>query len=155
LKSFVNGVGASDMTDLTRFAPEATLAFAGKLLAMTRLDAGSVTHPLFNVGITNVPGPQVPLYLEGAMLRHFSVVAPIRDGMGLTFGVASYNGSLSIFPTACREIVPDPEFLAECLDRSYEEISALTRKTTGTKARPGRTRKKTVKKARPKNQNTA
>jgi WS/DGAT/MGAT family acyltransferase len=125
MKSFVNGVGAGEMTDLTRFAPEATLAFAGKLLAKARLDGGGFGRPLFNVGISNVPGPREPLYLMGARLRHFSIVVPLVDGMGLGFGVISYAGELSIFPTACRDIVPDPDFLLECLDESFAEMRAL------------------------------
>lgn len=155
MKSFINGVGASDMTDITRFAPEATLAFAGKLVALTRLDAGRVSQPLFNVGISNVPGPQVPLYLEGAMLRHFSVVAPVVDGMGLAFGVASYNGSLAIFPTACRDIVPDPEFLADCLDKSYEEIRTVTEAANRKKTQKSKTRRTTAKKGTVKKQSAA
>lgn len=125
MKSFINGVGAAEMTDLTRYAPEATLAFAGKLISMMRIDTGELGNPVFNVAISNVPGPRAPLYFGGAELRHFSVVAPVMDGMGLAFGVASYNGSLSIFPTACREMLPDPEVLAACLDQSYAECNAL------------------------------
>ncbi|MGD8357397.1 MAG: wax ester/triacylglycerol synthase family O-acyltransferase, partial [Lysobacterales bacterium] len=94
MKAFISGVGSKEMTDLTRFAPEATLAFAGKLIALTHLDFGRFSEPKFNIGISNVPGPQQPLYLKGAVLRHFSVVAPVTDGMGLGVGVASYNGTL-------------------------------------------------------------
>ena len=47
---------------------------------------------------------------------------PVVDGMGGFFAVTSYCGELFISPTACRDIVPDPEFLCECIDRSYREM---------------------------------
>ncbi len=125
LKAFVEAVGAKEMTDLTRHAPEGLLAFAGRVASLVRLDAGEIGRPLFNLGVSNVPGPQHPLYLKGARLRHLSCVAPVVDGAGLTFGVASYDGTIGIFPTACRAVVPDPEFLAACLDESVEEVRAL------------------------------
>jgi len=126
LKAFVEAVGAKEMTDLTRHAPEGLLAFAGRAVSLIRLDAGMLGRPLFNLGISNVPGPQHPLYLKGARLRHLSCVAPVADGVALTFGVASYDGTIGIFPTACRTVVPDPEFLAACLDESMDAVRELS-----------------------------
>jgi WS/DGAT/MGAT family acyltransferase len=125
MKSFLNGVGASEMTDLTRYAPEATLAFAGKLLSMTKLNAVGVASPQMNIAISNVPGPKETLYFKGAELKHLSIVAPVIDGLGLTVGIISYNKKLFIFPTACRDIIPDPDFFCDCLQASYDEILQL------------------------------
>jgi hypothetical protein len=59
-------------------------------------------------------------------MRYWSIVAPCTDGMGLTVAVTSYDGEICISPTACREIVPDPEFLTECIEQSYAELLAAT-----------------------------
>ncbi len=154
-KEIMNAVGAKEMTNLTHFAPESALAFAGRLVSVIRMDAGGIGQPLFNTICTNVPGPQKPLYLLGAELKHFAGIGPVTDGLGLMFIIASYNGSLSIFPTACRSIVPDPEFLAECLRDSVSEmqkaIATARSRTTRRKATAPAVRKKArKKKARPK-----
>ena len=50
---------------------------------------------------------------------------PISDGMGLVFSVTSYDGMIFISVTSCREQVPDPEFLAQCIRDSFQEYLAL------------------------------
>jgi hypothetical protein len=77
---------------------------------------------MFNVIISNVPGPTEPLYMMGAKLVYWSGVMPISEGSGgLFFAVSSYCGKLFISPTSSPVIVPDPEFLAECLRASISE----------------------------------
>lgn len=66
--------------------------------------------------------PTVPLYLKGAKLKFWSIVGLLADGMGIVFAVTSYNGEIFICPTACRDIVPDPEFLGECIERSCQDM---------------------------------
>ncbi|MDO8340663.1 MAG: WS/DGAT domain-containing protein, partial [Candidatus Woesebacteria bacterium] len=83
--------------------------------------------PLANCAITNVPGPQVALYLHGARLRYLSAIMPISDGMGLVFSVTSYNEMIVISFTACYEQLPDPEVFAQCLRDSFQEYLALVR----------------------------
>ena len=63
--------------------------------------------PLFNVVITNVPGPQIPIYLAGHKLIVNMGTAPIFDGMGLIMPICSYNGTLSISPTSSANLMPD------------------------------------------------
>ena len=69
----------------------------------------------------NVPGPAIPLYLDGARMTYFSAIMPIADGMGLVFSVTSYDGMIFISPTSCREQLPDPEFFAQCIRDSFQE----------------------------------
>jgi diacylglycerol O-acyltransferase len=78
----------------------------------------------FNCVVTNVPGPQVPLYSAGARLVTQYGLGPVYDGMGLIFPVFSYCGHINVAFNACREMVPDPEFLAECLEASYADLSS-------------------------------
>jgi hypothetical protein len=84
----------------------------------------NTTNPPFNCVITNVPGPQVPLYCAGAkMVAHYGL-GPVFDGMGLIFPVVSYCGRITISVTACREMLPDPEFFAQCLESSFADLQA-------------------------------
>jgi hypothetical protein len=98
---------------------------------------------LSNCIITNVPGPQEPLYFMGARLELFTGLGPITPNSGITIPVTSYRGELCIAPTGCPGWVTDPQLLAECLDESYRELSVAAAKThvaTGKapKARPAR-----------------
>ncbi len=81
--------------------------------------------PLAACSITNVPGPQGPLYLCGARMTYFSAMLPVHDGMGLSFAVTSHDGRLIISPTSCRELMPDPEAFAQALRDSFQELLAL------------------------------
>jgi len=135
-------VGAKELTDVTKHAPAATLAMSARLLAGSTLSLGQ-RHPLASCTVTNVPGPAVPLYLNGARMTYFSAIMPISDGMGLVISVTSYDGKIFISPTSCREQVPDPEFLALCIRESFQEYLELANK-------PRRRRKAAGKKAKAK-----
>jgi len=75
-----------------------------------------------NTIISNVPGPQVPLYLCGAKLVCSAACGPVADHMGLFHAVLSYEGGISVTITACRDMLPDPAFYAECIQSSFEEL---------------------------------
>jgi diacylglycerol O-acyltransferase len=143
-KTALAGIGAKDLTDLNKHVPAALLAAAGKMISTVGFDSAGTGKRLFNVGISNVPGPTVPLYLQGAKLRFWSIVGPLADGMGTLFAVTSYNGELFICPTACRDIVPDPEFLGECIELSYQEMLKSCKVPARRKRakRPGKTLKR-------------
>src|SRR5207237_402316 len=64
-------------------------------------------NPPFNLVISNVPGPQVPLYSGGAEMLHFYPVSAVADTQGLNITVQSYNGKLDFGLVACRDLVPD------------------------------------------------
>ena len=92
----------------------------------TELGLGNQMNLPFNCVVTNVPGPQVPLYSAGARLVTQYGLGPVYDGMGLMFPVFSYCGHINIAVSACREMVPDPEFFADCLQQSFDELSAAS-----------------------------
>ena len=93
--------------------------------------------PMAACSITNVPGPQGPLYLCGARMSYFSAMLPISDGLGLSFAVTSYDGRIVISPTSCRELMPDPEGFAQCLRDSFQELLALApQPAAAARARP-------------------
>ena len=78
--------------------------------------------PVFNTVITNVPGPQFPLYLAGARMRAFYGAGACYDTVGLFHIVFSYSGSLGISFTSCRTMMPDPELYAACLRQAFDEL---------------------------------
>jgi WS/DGAT/MGAT family acyltransferase len=123
-KAMTNAVGAKLMTDYSQFIPSTTAALAARLYTEYGL-AERMSVP-FNCVVTNVPGPQVPLYSAGARLVTQYGLGPIFDGMGLIFPVFSYCGSIMISLTACREMMPDPEFFGRCLDESFQELKDAT-----------------------------
>jgi hypothetical protein len=105
-KEMTNAVGAKLMTDYSQFIPSTTAALAARMY--TNLGMANRTNPVFNCVITNVPGPQVPLFCAGAkMVAHYGL-GPLFDGMGLIFPAVSYCGCITISVTSSREMLPDP-----------------------------------------------
>jgi len=119
--------GALPANKLTEFVPSETLAAAARIYTRTRL--GGRHRPFFNVTITNVPGPPVPLYVAGARVHSAFGMAPILDGLGLILVVVSYNGRISIGISSCEQIVPDPDNMAECIELSLDELESAVCKT--------------------------
>ena len=119
-------VSARELVDLAEHAPSAAIAVTSKMLRSASALLGNWA-PLANCAITNVPGPQMPLYLQGARLTYLSAIMPISDGMGLVFSVTSYSEMIVISFTACYEQLPDPEVFAQCLRDSFQEYLALVR----------------------------
>jgi len=93
--------------------------------------------PPFNVTISNVPGPNVPVYLCGAKLLAHYPVSVITAGQGLNMTVVGYLGKLHFGLTSCRELVPDLETLASYLVDELELLAkAAAHRSNGTKALP-------------------
>ncbi len=101
------------------FAPPALTARAARVVFAT-----GVLHrlPPFNVCISNVPGPNVPVYLCGAKLLAHYPVSVITDGQGLNITLVGYLGRLHFGLVSCRELVPDIDKLADYL---VEELELL------------------------------
>jgi WS/DGAT/MGAT family acyltransferase len=119
-KEMTRAVGARSLTDVTQFMPGALAGISGRLVARTGMM--SRLNPVAHAVVTNVPGPQVPLYFTQArMVASFGMGLPL-DGMSLFHAILSYNGSISIAVTCCRELLPDPAFYAECLAASFKEL---------------------------------
>ena len=88
-----------------------------------RLSLANRMRPVFNTTVTNMPGPQHPLYMAGAQLVAMYVVGMIIEGMGLIHPVTSYCGDITISFTSCREMLPDPGFYADCIRESFDSLS--------------------------------
>jgi WS/DGAT/MGAT family acyltransferase len=109
------------LQDANHFIPPAVFARAAR--ATFRLST-SVGRPTWNLVISNVPGPQLPLYLAGARLVANHPVSVITDGMGLNITVMSYNGDCDFGIVADRDQMPDVWCLMDWLQ---EELDALKR----------------------------
>jgi diacylglycerol O-acyltransferase / wax synthase len=123
IKETAKAIGASELTDLSKFAPPATLAFAGRLISLTGL-GGAGPSPLHQTIVSNVPGPTVPIYLLGARMRYWSCVAPICSGAGLFHAVTSCDDKLIISMTSTPKMLPKPAEYAQCIRESLLEMSA-------------------------------
>jgi diacylglycerol O-acyltransferase len=105
--------------DISDFAPPALTARAARVVFATGL-----LHrvPPFNVVISNVPGPNVPVYLAGAKLLANYPVSVLTDGQGLNITLVGYLGQLHFGLVACRELVPDIDAMAGYL---VDELALL------------------------------
>jgi WS/DGAT/MGAT family acyltransferase len=92
--------------------------------------------PLANVVISNVPGPQMPLYLAGAKIATYSPVSIPAHGMALNITVQSYNGTLEFGFTACRRALPDLGDLANYVVEAAQELGTRLAETAIAAAQP-------------------
>lgn len=75
-----------------------------------------------NALITNIPGPNFPLYHAGAEMVAYWGIPPVLDCIGLGHAIFSYNGRISVSALACRSMMPDPAFYAQCLKDAFEHL---------------------------------
>ena len=104
IKESGQAVGAQALTQLSGFAPPTIMAQAARLQARQRL---------FNLVVTNVPGPQFPLYVLGRELEALLPMVPLAENTTLGIAIMSYNGQLNFGLTADRDALADVEFLAD------------------------------------------
>ena len=114
---------ANLLADLANFSPPGLAALAARTLSRFRV--ADLTNPPYNVTISNVPGPQQPLYLAGHKQTAMYPVSIVTDGLGLNITVVSYDGQLHFGLIACRELVPDLWALMDHLVTSVAELRAL------------------------------
>jgi diacylglycerol O-acyltransferase len=117
---------ASLLLDFAQFAPPAVAARAARVIA--RATVANWVDPPFNVVISNVPGPQFPIYSIGTRLVASYPVSAINDGVGLNITVQSYNGNLDFGLVACRELMPDVWDLMDYLHEALRELGEVAKK---------------------------
>jgi WS/DGAT/MGAT family acyltransferase len=129
IKESGQAIGAEVLTRLSGFAPPTIMAQAARLQARQRL---------FNLVVTNVPGPQFPLYLMGRELETLYPMVPLAKNTALGIAIMSYNGQLNFGLTADYDALADVETLVEELRASIEELLELaaTPKGNGHGGRP-------------------
>ena len=108
-------VAGDDLVKMTSYLPPTVLGVASRLLAR---NLG------VNTTITNVPGPQFPLYCMGARLLEAFPYVGIVDGMGLTIALVSYDGQLGFGITGDRDVLPDLRVIADGIEAATDELEA-------------------------------
>jgi WS/DGAT/MGAT family acyltransferase len=130
LKRSKQAVGASTLVAVNDIAPPAVLAQASRLQFSTRL---------FNLLVTNIPGPQVPLYILGRELQDLFPLAFLPQGHALAVAIMSYNGRVEYGLLGDFDALPDIDVIADSIDESLAELLAATgtrrRKSTAGAAR--------------------
>ncbi len=103
------------------FAPVFTKAMAG---IWSRNELSRLIPVNISTVISNVPGPDFPLYCAGARMVDYYGLGLLTPGMGIFHLVFSYSGKITLSVLADRDIMPDPEFYHDCLIASYESLYA-------------------------------
>jgi WS/DGAT/MGAT family acyltransferase len=115
VKQSGQAVGAEILTRVSGFAPPTIMAQAARLQARQRL---------FNLVVTNIPGPQYPLYMLGRELESIYPMVPLAENTALGIAILSYNGELNFGLVADYDALADVEVLADELRASIEELAA-------------------------------
>jgi diacylglycerol O-acyltransferase len=126
-------VGASRLASLSGFAPATFHAIGSRLAARERR--------AYRLCVTNVPGPQTPLYAAGARMVATYPIPPLLERHPVAIGVTSYDGGVFYGITADRDLVPDADVLGACLREALDE---LVDSATGGRRRAPRGRRRTT-----------
>jgi diacylglycerol O-acyltransferase len=118
LKESKQAVGAEVLASVQNFAPPTILAQASRLNFSTRL---------FNLLVTNVPGPQFPLYLRGRQLLDVFPIAFLPKDHALAIAIMSYNGRMNFGLLGDYDALPDIDVIADGVRSSLAELLALAR----------------------------
>ena len=113
-------VGADALIGVAGFAPPTLHALGARV-------GSSLSRRLFNLVVTNVPGPQFPLYAGGAELLTTYPVVPLAKGQAVSVGLTSYNGGVYFGLNADRDAMADVDVLAQCLVDSLAELRGTVR----------------------------
>ncbi|HXK24770.1 MAG TPA: wax ester/triacylglycerol synthase family O-acyltransferase [Myxococcota bacterium] len=114
LKTSQNALGIELLMNAAEWAP------AGIVSLGARMASGS-----FNSIVTNVPGPQFPLYMLGARLRAMIPQVPLLENLGLCIALLSYDGQMHWGFTADYELVPDLPLFVAAVEASFEELARI------------------------------
>jgi len=119
-KEMQKALAADRIMGISEAAPPAMISLAARMYTAAGLD--SRTPPIMNLIISNVPGPPFPIYCAGAKLEAIYPMGPLLYGTGINVTVFSYLGKIDFGFMVCRDLVPNPWFLAEGVEIAVEEL---------------------------------
>jgi diacylglycerol O-acyltransferase len=123
-KQHSSAIGATLLQDWSQFAAPAVFGIAMRVYASSRL---SGARPVHNLVVSNVPGPQVPLYFMGSEVKAMYPLGPIFHGSGLNITVMSLTGKLDVGIVSCPELLPDLWDMADDFEVALNELLDATR----------------------------
>jgi diacylglycerol O-acyltransferase / wax synthase len=123
-KQHSSAIGATLLQDWSQFAAPAVFGIAMRVYASSRL---TEARPVHNLVISNVPGPQVPLYFLGNEVKAMYPLGPIFHGSGLNITVMSLTGKLDVGIVSCPELLPDLWDMADDFEVALNELLDATR----------------------------
>jgi diacylglycerol O-acyltransferase len=129
LKESKQAVGAATLVAVNDRMPPTVLAQASRLQFSTRL---------FNLLVTNVPGPQVPLYILGREIEDMFPLAFLPDNNALAVAIMSYNGRVEYGLLGDFDAMPDIDLVAEGIEQSLAELLAVAQRGVNVAAAAGR-----------------
>lgn len=129
-----NAVDARLLQNWAEHAAPATFALATRLYS--RLDVADRHPPIYNLVVSNVPGPDFPLYLDGAELVATYPMGPVMEGAGLNVTVLSYRDNVDFGFLAAAELVPDVWDLADHIEDAMAELLAAAAAETAARDEP-------------------
>lgn len=121
-KEHSSAIGASLLQDWSQFAAPAVFGIAMRLYSRTPF---TESMPVHNLVVSNVPGPQVALYMLGCEVKSMYPLGPIFHGSGLNITAMSLRGKLDIGLVACPDLLPDLWEMADEFAVGMEELLAL------------------------------
>jgi diacylglycerol O-acyltransferase len=113
-------VGAEALVGLAGFAPPTLHSLGARV-------ASAMSRRMFNLVVTNVPGPQHPVYAAGARMLASYPVMPLARGQAVSIGLTSYDGKVRYGLNADRDAMPDVDVLAQCLTDALAELGGGAR----------------------------
>jgi hypothetical protein len=108
-------VSADRISELAGFAPPTLHALGARATA-------GLTRRMFNLVITNVPGPQLPLYASGARMTEMFPILPLAPGQAMSIALTSYDGGMFYGVNGDRDAVPDVNSVAELIEEALAEL---------------------------------
>jgi len=135
---------ATLLQDANNFIPPALFSRAARLTFAWA--SNPHLRPMWNLVVSNIPGPQIPLYCVGARMVAIYPVSVITDGLGLNITAMSYNGSIDVGIVADRDVMPDVAKMTRWLK---DELAALSAPISAGRAAhsPTRPRRRQARKA--------
>lgn len=116
-------VGAKSLMKMAESVPFGLANLAAGMYS--RYNIKEFLHPPFNVTITNVPGPNAPLYLKGHKIVSVFGLTPVLDGFGLIIAAFSYNGQVTITTTSDAKTMPDADMFSKYIREAANELEEL------------------------------
>ena len=119
-KEMQQALNAEKIMGISETAPPALISLAARMYTAAGLD--TLTPPIMNLIISNVPGPPFPIYCAGAKLEAMYPMGPLLYGTGINVTVFSYVDSVDFGFMVCRDVVDDPWFIAEGVSIALDEL---------------------------------